>query len=165
MWFTGWEPLVRTVLTGVCAYAALILLLRVSGKRTLSKMNAFDLVVTVALGSTLASVITSPDVSLAQGVVALALLIGLQFVITWLSLRSRRVRDLARSEPTLLAYDGRPFDTVLERERITREELNAAVRDAGLGALDEVAAVVLETDGTISVIPSSRGAVVEPTAE
>ena len=50
MWFTGWEPPVRTVLTGVCAYAALILLLRVSGKQTLSKMNAFDLVVTVALG-------------------------------------------------------------------------------------------------------------------
>ena len=50
MWFTGSEPLVRTVPTGVCAYAALILLLRVSGKQTLSKMNAFDLVVTVALG-------------------------------------------------------------------------------------------------------------------
>ena len=162
MWFTGWEPLVRTVLTGVCAYAALILLLRVSGKRTLSKMNAFDLVVTVALGSTLASVLTSSDVSLAQGVVAFALLIGLQFLITWFSLRSRRVRDLTRSEPALLAYGGHPFDSVLRRERITRGELDAAVRDAGIGALENVAAVVLETDGTISVIPGSPGVVVEP---
>jgi uncharacterized membrane protein YcaP (DUF421 family) len=153
MWFTGWEPLVRTVVTGVCAYAALVLLLGVSGKRTLSKMNAFDLVVTVALGSPLASVLTSPDVSRAQGVVALALLIGLQFVITWLSLRSARVRDLSRSEPALLVYDGRPFDFVLKRERITREELGAAVRDAGLDALDDAATVVLESDGTISVIP------------
>jgi uncharacterized membrane protein YcaP (DUF421 family) len=153
MWFTGWEPPVRTVLTGVCAYAALVLLLGVSGKRTLSKMNAFDLVVTVALGSTLASVLTSPDVSRAQGVVALALLIGLQFVITWLSLRSAGVRDLSRSEPALLVYDGRPFDFVLKRERITREELGAAVRDAGLDALDDAATVVLESDGTISVIP------------
>ena len=77
------------LIVGTLAYAALILLLRASGNRTLSKMNAFDFVVTVALGSTLATMLLSADVALAEGVVALALLIGLQFVITWLSARRR----------------------------------------------------------------------------
>ena len=152
MWFTGWEPLTRTFLMGVCAYAALVLLVRAAGKRTLSKMNAFDLIVTVALGSTLASMLTSQNLTIAQGVLALALLIGLQFAITWLSVRSPRVRKITRSEPTLIAYGGRPLDDALRRERMTHGELEAAVRDAGVGALDDVAAVVLETDGTVSVV-------------
>jgi uncharacterized membrane protein YcaP (DUF421 family) len=117
-------------------------------------MNAFDFVVTVALGSTLASILTSQDVAVAQGVVALALLIGLQYAITWLSVRSRHVREVTRSEPALLVHDGQPVHAALRRERITRAELDAAVRDAGVGALEDVAAVVLETDGTVTVIPS-----------
>jgi len=80
---------------GVLAYVALVVFLRVSGKRTLSKMNAFDLVVTVALGSTLATVLLSKDVALAEGVLAFALLISLQFVVTWSSVRARWVRQLA----------------------------------------------------------------------
>jgi uncharacterized membrane protein YcaP (DUF421 family) len=153
MFFSGWATLGRTVVVGVCAYAALVTLLRVTGKRSLSKMSAFDLVVTVALGSTLASVITSKDVTLAQGVVALVLLIGLQYAVAWTSIRSDRVRRLTRADPTLLAYQGRRLDHALRSQRITREELDAAVRDAGLGTLDDVGAVVLETDGSFSVIP------------
>ena len=82
VFFDSWGGLVRVALVGVLAYSALVLLLRVSGKRTLSKMNAFDLIVTVALGSTLASIITSKDVALAEGMVAFVVLIGLQFVLT-----------------------------------------------------------------------------------
>ena len=152
MLFSGWAPLGRTLIVGACAYVALVLLLRVSGKRTLAKMNAFDLVVTVALGSTLASILTSRDVALAQGVLAFAVLVGLQFAVTWLSVRSGRVRRAVRSEPALLAYQGCPLDEVLRRERITRGELDSAVRDGGLSAMGDVGAVVLETDGTISVI-------------
>ena len=84
----------------------LLLLLRVSGKRTLTKMNAFDLVVTVALGSTLATVLLTKSVALAEGLTAFVLLIFLQFVLTWLSVRSRAVSRLVKSEPTLLVYQG-----------------------------------------------------------
>ena len=73
MFYDGWMGLVRVVVAGTCAYAALVLLLRISGKRTLAKLNAFDFVVTVALGSTLATVVLSSSVALAEGVVALAL--------------------------------------------------------------------------------------------
>jgi uncharacterized membrane protein YcaP (DUF421 family) len=88
MLFQNWTGLWRVLVVGALAYCALVFLLRVSGKRTLSKMNAFDFVVTVALGSTLAAVFLSKNVALAEGVLAFALLIGLQFVITWLSVRS-----------------------------------------------------------------------------
>ena len=83
-----------------------LLLLRVSGKRTLTKMNAFDLVVTVALGSMLATVLLTRSVALAEGLTAFVLLIFLQFVLTWLSVRSRAVSRLVKSEPTLLVYQG-----------------------------------------------------------
>jgi len=75
--FTGWQPIVRVLVIGTAAYVALVAVLRVSGKRTLSKLNAFDLVVTVAIGSTFASILTSKDLALAEGVTALALLTGL----------------------------------------------------------------------------------------
>lgn len=156
MFFDNWLGLLRVLVVGTLAYLALVLLLRVSGKRTLSKMNAFDFVVTVALGSTLATVLLSETVALAEGVTAFVLLIGLQFAITRLSVRSATVRQLSKSEPTLLFHDGRFLEGAMRRERVVRGEVLAAVREQGKGSLDEVAAVVLETDGTFSVV-SSRG--------
>ncbi|MEO5952961.1 MAG: hypothetical protein ABIQ44_10905 [Chloroflexia bacterium] len=87
MVFNNWESIGRLLLVGTLAYFALIVLLRVSGKRTLSKMNAFDFIVTVALVSTLASVLLSKDVPLAEGVITLALLIVLQHIVAWSSVR------------------------------------------------------------------------------
>lgn len=85
MFFNGWSHLIRTLVVGVLAYVALVLFLRISGKRTLSKLNAFDLVVTVALGSTLATILLNQDIAPAQGALAFLLLIGLQFIVAWLS--------------------------------------------------------------------------------
>ena len=85
--FDGWAGICRVLLVAPLAYVALVILLRVSGKRTLSKFNAFDLVVTVALGSTLATILLSKDVPLMDGVAALALLIVLQYGVSWLSVR------------------------------------------------------------------------------
>ncbi|MAM96151.1 MAG: hypothetical protein CMI61_16235 [Parvibaculum sp.] len=154
MLFDSWSGLARVLIVGTAAYAMLIVFLRISGKRTLSKMNAFDLVVTVALGSTLATVLLSRSVPLAEGVLALALLICLQFVLTWASVRSRRVRDLIKSEPALLVRDGVYLEKAMRKERMTREEVDAALRESGVAALSGAAAVVLETDGSLSVIES-----------
>ncbi len=92
--FEDWSGLGRVIVVGTLTYVALVLILRISGKRTLSKMNAFDLVVTVALGSTLATIILSKDVALAEGILALGLLIGLQYVVTWSSVRSNTINHL-----------------------------------------------------------------------
>ncbi|MEX2673028.1 MAG: YetF domain-containing protein [Phycisphaeraceae bacterium] len=152
LFFAGWDVLFRTLVVGVLAYAGLIVLLRGSGKRTLSKMNAFDFIVTVALGSTLATILLSNDVALAQGLLALALLIGLQFVVTWSSVRTRWVRTLMTGEPSLLLYQGAYLRSALRRVRVTEDEVRSAIRAAGFGSVEEVEAVVLETDGSISVI-------------
>lgn len=152
MLFDDATALLRTVLVGSLAYVFLIALLRLSGKRTLSKWNAFDFVVTIAIGSTFATTMVSKTTTLAQGIVALAVLVALQFVITWLSVRSSRVRDWVKAEPTLLLQQGRILEAALQRERITEGELRAALRARGHGALEAVEAVVLETDGSFSVI-------------
>lgn len=156
MFFSGWESLLRTLVVGVLSYVVLIVFLRLSGKRTLSKMNAFDLIVTVALGSTLASALLTRSVALADGALAFALLIGLQFVVTWSSVRVRWVRQVTTGEPQLLAYGGELLPDALRRARVTKAEVGAAVRSAGLASLGEAQAVVLETDGSFSVVRTSE---------
>jgi uncharacterized membrane protein YcaP (DUF421 family) len=125
MFYDGWQGPLRVVIVGLAAYASLVVLLRVSGKRTLSKLNAFDFVVTVALGSTLATVLLSSDVALVEGLTALALLIGLQFAVAWASVRSRRIEQLVKSEPTLVYRNGF-LHAAMRKERITTDELRQA---------------------------------------
>jgi uncharacterized membrane protein YcaP (DUF421 family) len=153
MFFDDWGAVLRIVIVGSAAYVGLVVLLLVSGKRTLTKLNAFDLVVTVALGSTLATVLLSSDVALVEGLAGLALLIFLQLAITWLSVRSGRARRWVKAEPTLLVRDGVFDDAAMTRERVTEEEVLAAMRGAGLLDAAAAAAVVLETDGSLSVLP------------
>lgn len=156
MFFDSWYGLLRVAIVGVLAYAGLIAILRISGKRTLAKMNAFDLVVTVALSSTLASIILSKDVALFEGVLAVCLLALLQFAIAWGSVRWRWVEKVAKSTPRRLLCDGIIDDAALRAERVTREEVLAAIRSAGFGGLEEIAAVVLETDGSFSVVSRTQ---------
>jgi uncharacterized membrane protein YcaP (DUF421 family) len=155
MFFDGWAGLGRTVAVGVCAYVALVLLLRVSGKRTLTKMNAFDFVITVALGSTLATVLLSKNTALAEGVLALALLIFLQFIITWLSVRSKTVSRLVKAEPRLLFRSGEFVWGAMKAERINEGEILQAMRSQGASRKEDVEAVVLESDGRLSILQKS----------
>lgn len=163
LFFDGWEQLLRTLAVGVLAYGSLIVLLRVSGKRTLSKMNAFDLIVTIALGSTLATILLNEEVSLAQGLVAFGLLIGLQFAVTWLSVRSHRVRRLVTGEPQMLLYGGAFIPSALRASRVTEDEVVAAIRAAGSGDRASVLAVILETDASFSVVEHPSGPIAAPT--
>lgn len=156
MLFTDWWSLLRVLVIGVSAYAALVVMLRISGKRTLSKMNAFDLIVTVALGSTLASAILTRDVALADALLAFALLIGMQFLVATLSVRSKLVRQLVKSEPTLLMRRGEFLREAMRHERVIEAEILAAVRSGGVTHLEDVEAVVLETDGTFTVLPKAE---------
>ena len=152
MIYDGWPPLGRTLVLGVLSYAALVGLLRISGKRTLSKWNAFDFVVTIALGSTLASALLSKTTSLAQGTLAFGVLVGLQYLITWASIRSKLVQSWIKATPSLLLYRGAILHESLRRERVTEGEVRAAIRARGFAAVEAVEAVVLETDGSFSVI-------------
>lgn len=152
VFFNGWGSLFRVLVIGLLAYTTLVLFLRVSGNRTLSKMNAFDLIVTVALGSTLATVLLSKDVALADGAVAMGLLISLQFIITWTSVRFSWVRRLVTGEPLMLLYQGEYLPHSLRKARVTKAEVLAAIRGSGVSDVAAVQAVVLETDGSLSVV-------------
>ena len=156
MWFDTWSDVTRVLLVGAAAYIALVVLLRFSGKRTLSKLNAFDLVVTVALGSTLATILLSAEVSWVEGAAAMALLVVLQLVVTWASVRLGWARRTVTAEASVLVRDGLVDGAAMRRQRVTQGELLQAVRAAGVGGLDQVAAVVLETDGTLSVVAISQ---------
>lgn len=152
MFFDAWSDVLRVLVLGTCGYVALVVILRVSGKRTLATLNAFDLVVSVALGSTLATVLLSSSVSLTEGIVALALLVVLQLVVAWLSVRSAAVRAVVKSSPTLLLHRGRLLEDRMAANRVTAGEVRQAARAGGVGGLELLEAVVLETDGSLSVV-------------
>ncbi|EME64070.1 hypothetical protein G352_13662 [Rhodococcus ruber BKS 20-38] len=156
MWFDSWSALVRVLAVGSAAYVALVVVLRVSGKRTLAKLNAFDLVVTVALGSTLATILLSADVSWSEGIVALALLAGLQYLAAFVSSRWPRGRTVLTARPILLVEHGTVLASALRQQRVSPAEVRQAVRASGAGDLGRVAAVVLETDGSMSVVTGDR---------
>lgn len=144
--------LLRLLSVGALTYAVLVATLRLSGKRTLAKLNAFDLVVTVALGSTLSSALLSPDVTLAQSATAILVLVALQYLVTWSSIRIRWIQRVTRSEPTLLFEQGQFDRARMQVERITESEVRQAMRGSGFSDAARVGAVVLETDGTLSVL-------------
>lgn len=156
IFFDSWESIIRTFAVTIMGYVAMIVLLRASGKRTLSKMNAFDFVVTVALGSVLASLSLNKNVALADGITSFFVLIFLQYTITWLSVRIKQVKKVITSQPTLLLYKGELLQDALKRERITIEEINSAARNGGQEDLSVIDAMILESTGEITVIPTLK---------
>ncbi|MGB3258256.1 MAG: YetF domain-containing protein [Ornithinimicrobium sp.] len=149
------KDLLTVAATASLAYVWLVVLLRVSGKRTLAQLNAFDFIVTVALGSIVATVALSESVAWSEGAMALGVLTLLQFVSAAASSRFAWARETLTSKPTVLLRDGQMVGAALLRERIHPDSVCAAVRSSGVGGLESVAFVVLETDGTLSVVPHS----------
>ena len=152
IFFQNWDAIGRIIIVGVCLYAFLVFFLRISGKRTLGQMNAFDFLVTVALGSTLSSTIVSKDIMLAEGVTAIILLILLQYLITFLSVRFPRFDKLVKSSPSEVAIDGSFNREVMKNERITEDEIRAAMRAGHWDRLSDVKSVVLEPNGKLHAV-------------
>jgi uncharacterized membrane protein YcaP (DUF421 family) len=151
MFFDGWSGLLRIVLIAPAAYLALVAMLRITGKRTLTKLNAFDLVITVALGSTLATQILSRDTPLADGVAGMAALVASQWVVTAVSVRSDWFRRQVRSEPALVMRDGHFQEQAMRRERLTKNEVWQAIRANGYDAPGKLD-VFLQSDGSLAVV-------------
>ena len=152
MLFQDWEGIVRTLFVGLLAYICLVCFLRISGKRTLAKLNAFDLVVTVALGSTLSAILLQESIALAEGASALGLLILMQYLVAFTSVRWSGFARVVRSQPSLLARNGEFCRNAMKQERVTEEEVESAIRANGGREAEDTSAVILESDGSISVI-------------
>ncbi len=158
MWFQNWERVATTVAAGGVVYALIVVLLRTSGKRTLAKLNAFDFVVTIALGSTVASAVVSRSVPLAEAATALVTLVGLQLAVAAAATRWAWVTPVVTSTPSALLVGGELQRASMAANRITEGEVAAAVRKKGFGSFAEIDYVVLETDGSISVIDQATNA-------
>ena len=152
VFFRGWAPVGRVVVVGVAMYVALVVLLRLSGSRTLSTMNAFDFIVTVALGAVFGRALTATSVALLEAVVAFVLLIALQYAVASAQRRWPRINDVVTNPPALLYFRGRFLEDAMRRSRISHDAVYAAVRKHDLGSLRDVDAVVLESSGELSVI-------------
>jgi uncharacterized membrane protein YcaP (DUF421 family) len=146
---------VDIVARAVVVFFFILLVTRAVGRRELSSMEPFDLILLVVIGDLVQQGVTQSDYSLTGAIVVVATLAVLTVAMSYLSFRFRVLRPVLEGEPLVLLEDGRPIVRNLRRERITVEELHAAARQEQLGSLDDVHLAILETSGRISFIPKS----------
>ncbi|MFW2513970.1 DUF421 domain-containing protein [Demequina sp. SO4-13] len=150
--WTGWSPIWHTLLVGTVGYLTLVVLLKGTGPRTMAKMTPLDFVIAVTLGSAFGRVVTASDVGLAQVVVALVLLVAVQWALAAIRSRWPRARRALDSPPVLLYYAGDFQSKSLHKHRLTEADVHGAVRQSGNGSLAAVQAVILHQDGSLGVI-------------
>lgn len=150
--FDAWEPLIRIVVVGVPMYVSLVFLLRISRSRTLASMNAFDFVITVAIGAVFGRALTASAVSFTEAVLAFALLVSLQYIVTWIQFRSQLFHRVVTNPPALLYFQGEFLEDEMRKQRVTKSGLLTAARKENFASLKDVEAVVLESSGEFSVI-------------
>lgn len=153
--WSGTEPLNRIFVVGTLAYISIILIVRISGARTLATMNAFDFIITVTLGSAFGRILTAKGVALSEAILAFVLLVALQFIVSTIESHSKFFKELVTSKPRLLFLDGEFDREFMKKSRLNREDLMGAVRKKGFISLNQVKAIILETDGTFSVLEKS----------
>jgi len=154
LFFKDWESLYHVVICASISYLALFLFIRISGKRTLAKLNAFDFVVSVTLGSTLSSMMLM-KVTISEGCVALMIIILLQYLLAFFAKKSKTMEKAINSTPTLLFYNGEFIEDAMKRELITKEEIYSEIRQYRIERLEDVRAVVMELNGEMTVVKKS----------
>lgn len=154
-------PIFEKILRTVMVYAALMFGLRISGKRELAQLNPFDLIVLLMLSNTVQNAIIGDDNSVIGGVIGAATLLSVNYLIVRTVYGSPNLQRLFGGEPEVLVRNGQVRLRKLQRELITREELEAAAHRQGIASLEEVEKCILEPTGTISFIqrrPTSEDA-------
>ena len=144
-----WEKILRSVVV----YLFLLAAFRFTGKRQVGQLTPFDLVVLLLISNVVQNAVIGPDNSLTGGLLGAAVILVLNRGLVELTYRSKRLRRTLEAQPTLLIHNGRILTENLGRERITLEDLHAALRRAGVADPGHVRAAVLEENGGISVIP------------
>ncbi|PKG64690.1 MULTISPECIES: DUF421 domain-containing protein [Pseudoalteromonas] len=156
MFFESWSEITRIVTTTLIIYPFLILATHLLGKRSFAKMNNFDWIITVAVGSILGSAILLKDVVIVEVLVAVSLLLFLQYLLTWISAHFSTFDKVVKTSPQLVFFDGEYIEAAMKDTRLTSTEVEGSVRKAGFGDLSTVMAVVFEADGELSIVPKSE---------
>lgn len=161
IFFSSWESIFRSAVVTILAFIGIVVLLRIYGKRTLSKMHAFEFIITIALGSVLSTTALNKNVALVDGILVFFLLMFMQFAITWLFIRIKTIREVVTNQPTLLLYKGEINQANMKKERITMEELYAVARKKGFEKLEDIDMIIFENNGKLNVIPKISSKEVE----
>ena len=156
MFDLNWMEIGRILVLGVMAYIILIIMLRVAGKRSLAQLNAFDLVITVSIGSVFSTIMLDNKVSIFDGMAALFVLVALQWLFSFSIKKSDTFDTIVSADPALLFYNGTFFYKTMEKERIRKDEVIQSVRMEGNLTMDEVQVVILEANGELSILPKSE---------
>ena len=144
------------VLRATAIYALVMVLVRVSGKRAVGQFTPFDLVLLILIGNAVQNGINGGDNSLTGAAIMATTLIALNYGIALLISRSRKAEKLVEGEPVVLAHDGKVFEHVLKRELVSTSDFDEALRMNGIDDVRDVQLALLETNGTISVVPKDR---------
>lgn len=158
MFYNGFEPIYTSIIMSVILYFSIVVLLRLSGKRTLSDLNAFDLLVTITMGSIAATTILSKDTSYLDGIASIAILVVLQYIVAKLAVFSKKFNKLIRSESTLIFYKGEYLEENMKKMRITKNDILQQARLQQGITSNQISSVILESNGKLSVIKNSEQA-------
>lgn len=150
--WSSWEAIFRILVVGTITYFGIVLILRIAGNRTLSRMNTFDFILVIAMGSTFGRILTAHTVSIAEALTAFFLLVFLQFIFSFLEVRSLFFSRMITSPPILLFYRGEFLLKNMRKERVQKNDLIGIIRQKGIGGLEKIEAIVLEANGAFSII-------------
>ena len=150
--FNDWQTIFRIILSGILIYISLILIFNLFGKRSIANLSMHDYVVTIAMGSIVGSSILSKSATLLDGLVSILILMALQFIVTYLSKLDDRFFHYLNSKPRILFIEGKFIDENMKDNRITRDEVYSAIREQGQTTSDQIFAVLIESNGNLSVI-------------
>lgn len=151
-----WNNLLQIAITAPTVYVFLIVCVRMIGVRSTSQMNSFDWIVTVAIGSLFASTVILKDTMLVEGSFSMLLLLFLQYLLTNIVSRFESARKVIKATPQLLFFKGEFLEENMRNERIIRSEMFAVIRENGYKSINDIYAIVLETNAHISVIPNEN---------
>lgn len=153
VFFDNIDKLGRIVLTTVMVYLSVVLVTKASGKRSTSQLNNFDWIVTVMIGSLGASTILLKDIPFIEGISSILVLYLLQFLVTKYASVSPQFSSFILSEPRIVFYQGQFLPDTMRAERLTRQEIECAMRSEGVNSFDDVEAIVFESDAKLTIIP------------
>lgn len=152
MLFQGWPTITKTIILSLLTYGAIIIILRSSGKRTLSSFNAFDFLITVTIGSITATTILSTSTKFFDGMAAIITLVALQYIVAKINVYSKGFRKVIKSDPTLLYHDGEFLEDNMKKVRVSKDDILQEIRINSGVTLDQVYSVLLEANGKLSII-------------
>jgi uncharacterized membrane protein YcaP (DUF421 family) len=149
-----WELIVRAAVV----YVFLLVLLRLTGKRQVGQLAPFDLVLLLVLSNAVQNSMNAGDNSLVGGLISAATLVLLNFGVALATWRSKKLETLIEGKPQILIHNGKLFEDVADKARLTHHEIQSALRRGGCTCVEEVHAAILENNGTISIVPRKGNA-------